>query len=113
MNASQALAQSAQFGDFERGAMQVNDDAAVVQTAALPHGAHPAPQGIVGLKTFVSEENIRNDRKEHVQVMPLLGIVDEQSHVLVGDVAHTGRLQEYSLQFVEQDNQPVIAQVTQ
>src|SRR5262249_17658398 len=93
--------------------MQVNDDAAIVQAAALPHGAHPAPQGIVGLKTSVSEEDIRNDRKEHVQVMPLLGIVDEQSHVLVGGVAHTGRLQEHGLQFVDQDNQPVIAEVAQ
>src|SRR5712691_12840763 len=93
--------------------MQVNDDAAIVQTVALPDGAHPAPQRIVGLKTFVSKEDIRNDRKEHVQVMPLLGIVDEQPHVLVGGVAHTGRLQEHGLQFVEQDNQPVIAQVAQ
>src|SRR4030095_9649744 len=113
MNASQALAQSTQFRDFEGGAMQVNDDAAIVQTAALPHRAHPAPQGIVGLKTSVSEEDIRNDRKEHMQVMPLLGVVDNKPHVFVGSVAHIGRLQEHGFQFVEQDNQPVIAQVTQ
>src|SRR5262245_26194393 len=93
--------------------MQVNDDAAIVQTAALPHGAHPAPQGIVGLKTSVSEEDIRDDRKEHVQVLPLLGIIDKQPHVFVGGVAHASRLQEHGFQFVEQDNQPVMAQVAQ
>src|SRR5215475_8145462 len=93
--------------------MQVNDDAAIIQTTALPHRAHTAPQGVVRFKTSVSEEDVGNDRKEHMQVMPLLGIVDEQAHVLVGGVAHTGRLQEHGLQFVEQDNQAVIAQVAQ
>src|SRR5262245_33743372 len=93
--------------------MQVNDNATVVQPAALPHGTYPAPQGIVGLKPFVRQEDIGNNRKEHVQVMPLLGIVDEQPHILVGGFAYTGRLQEHDLQFVEQDNQPMIAQVAQ
>ena len=81
--------------------MQVDDDAAIVQPTALTHGPNATPQRIVGFEPLVGQDDVGDDGEEDVQVVRLLGVVDEQPHIFVGGIAHRSRLGHHRLQLVQ------------
>ena len=71
MNAAQALAQFDQLRNLQWGAMQVDDDATIVQPTALTHGPDATPQRIIGFESLVGQDDVGDDGEEDMQVVRL------------------------------------------
>ena len=88
MNMAQALAEFEQLGGFQGRAVEVNDNTAVVELFTFSHRPYPTPQSIVGPEAFFGQNDVRNNGEKDMQMVCLLGVINEQAYILIGGVAH-------------------------
>ena len=113
MDAPQGEPQLDQFVGLQGRLVQVDEDAPIVESLPVADGAHSAPESVVGLESLLRQNHVGNDGEENVEKPGLLRVIDQQTDVFIGRVAHGSRLRHYCFQLIHEKDETPAAELLQ